>query len=375
MVDPGGIAKQFRLLVVGIRWPPETFIDRLLSGLAASGFQVTFSSGRRPARGWLAERGLHWLPKQAVSSWLADYPCRAVLPRFDALYFPWNSAAMAHPRLFGRGLPVVVSCRGAQVNIAPHNPQRSGMRNGLKWTFREADAVHCVSEAILHEAMGYGLDPTKARVIHPAVDTRVFRPATDGPVGQDRARPGALRLVTTGAIIWRKGYEYLLLALRQALDAGQSVELALVGDGPERNRLLYAIDDLALRDAVRLMGKVRPEEVLRVLQYSDLFVLSSLSEGISNAVLEAMACGLPVVTTDSGGMNEAVTDGVEGLVVPVRDPVAMARALLRLARNPEERAAMGSAARARAERDFDLDAQIRRFRDLFLELSPALRAL
>jgi len=99
-----------------------------------------------------------------------------------------------------------------------------------------------------------------------------------------------------------------------------------------------------------------------------VFLLSSLSEGISNAALEAMACGLPVVTTDCGGMREAVTDGIEGFVVPVRDPEAMAEALLRLWKDPELRRRMGEAARERVLREFRLDQQISAFLALFKDV-------
>jgi glycosyltransferase involved in cell wall biosynthesis len=98
--------------------------------------------------------------------------------------------------------------------------------------------------------------------------------------------------------------------------------------------------------------------VRRVLQGADAFLLSSLSEGISNAVLEAMACGLPVVTTDCGGMREAVTDGVEGFLTPLYDPGAMAGALEKLLLNHRLRTAMGAKARARAVAQFDLKDQI-----------------
>jgi glycosyltransferase involved in cell wall biosynthesis len=101
------------------------------------------------------------------------------------------------------------------------------------------------------------------------------------------------------------------------------------------------------------------------LRAADLFVLSSLSEGIANAALEAMSCGLPVVTSDCGGMREAVTDGVEGYVVPLRDPQAMAAALHKLANDSLLRSRMGATGRNRVIADFNLDDQIYAFHALF----------
>ena len=96
-----------------------------------------------------------------------------------------------------------------------------------------------------------------------------------------------------------------------------------------------------------------------------MFVLSSLSEGISNAALEAMACGLPVVTTDCGGMREAIRDGVEGFVVPMRDPDAIAVALVRVASDEGLRQRIGQAARQRIVEAFSIERQIRAFQALY----------
>jgi colanic acid/amylovoran biosynthesis glycosyltransferase len=165
-------------------------------------------------------------------------------------------------------------------------------------------------------------------------------------------------------LIWRKGYEYALRAIRLLVDREIPVTLDVIGAGAERQRLLYTIDDLELHGSVRLLGQLPPADVVGRLQQADVFLLSSLSEGISNAVLEAMACGVPVVTTDCGGMREAVTHGVEGFVVPTRASQAMAESLEVLWQQPARRAQMGAAARRRIERDFRLDQQVSDFVNL-----------
>jgi colanic acid/amylovoran biosynthesis glycosyltransferase len=171
-----------------------------------------------------------------------------------------------------------------------------------------------------------------------------------------------------GALMWRKGYEYALMAFCRLLDRVTESRLVIVGEGEERDRIEHTAQDLGVADRVVLAGKLDPTGVREVLWRSHLFLHASLSEGIANVALEAMACGLPVVATDAGGMREAIDDGVNGFLVPLRDTEAMADRLVRLANNPELRAEMGRKARDRAVRDFDLKDQGRKFVELYQEV-------
>ena len=171
-------------------------------------------------------------------------------------------------------------------------------------------------------------------------------------------------MVTTGALIWRKGYEPLLMAVRNFLENSFDAELHIIGTGEDQQHLLYTIQDLGLRNHVFLEGYQPPDQVCKWLQKADVFILASLSEGISNAVLEAMSCGLPIITTDCGGMNEAIENEVEGLIVPVWDEEAMAEALTRLAANMDLRKRMGEAGRKRIITEFTLEHQISIFKQL-----------
>src|SRR5262249_17297858 len=154
-------------------------------------------------------------------------------------------------------------------------------------------------QAMMQEARKYGLNPNKARVIYPSVDPDFFRPAE-----RQRAKGETFRVIATGGLDWRKGYEYALLSILQLGRMNVPVRLDIIGGGSERQRLVYTIHDLGLQGQVHLRGRLNPPEVRDLMQESNAFLLSSLTEGISNAVLEAMSCGLPVVTTDCGGMRE-----------------------------------------------------------------------
>jgi colanic acid/amylovoran biosynthesis glycosyltransferase len=279
--------------------------------------------------------------------------------RWDVVYFPWILTAIYYLPPRNRGYPIVVSCRGSQINVAPHDPKRPSVREDLREIFRMVTAVHCVSEGIKNEAMHYGLDPGKAWVIRPAVAPSFFHPA------EHKTEHCNFRVLTAGNLQWQKGYEYALIAIRYLKDQGIPVHFDMIGDGPERQRILYTIYDLGLENEVHLHGGLTAEKVRDQLQNADVFLLSSVSEGISNAVLEAMACGLPVVTTDCGGLHEVVNDGVEGFVVPVREPSIMGAALVKLSFDPGLRAEMGRCARERVVQRFSVDQQINQFITLF----------
>jgi len=390
--------KQLRVLFVGIDKKKITFLDRLIEGLINSKVHVLltngkFGSGRGKKQG---ETRPLWTPpikgpllRQVFSfiylllstlgsnhhTWIKEQVKKGhslkdkfgyfmryapfCQGNFDVIYFPWNSTAITYLGLFELGKPVVVSCRGSQINIRPHLPGQQAYIEGLRETFQKAAAVHCVSEDIQQAAYAFGLDRQKAYVISPAVDPDSFTPAIVKSTNKQ------LKLITTGSLIWRKGYEYMLMAVRQLLDKGVDADLHILGHGPMEESILFMIEDLNLSGRVHLHGKVNPEEVRKQLQTSDIFVLSSLSEGISNAVLEAMSCGLPVVCTDCGGMSEAIRDGTEGFLVPMRDPEAMANALFKLFEDGELRQTMGSAGRKRVVSQFMLEDQVDAFITLF----------
>ncbi len=164
-----------------------------------------------------------------------------------------------------------------------------------------------------------------------------------------------------------KDHPTLLRAFaRVAVERGDA-DLLLAGDGPLRGRLEALADELGLASRVRFLG-VR-DDVPKLLQAADLFCMTSLSEAASLTVLEAMAAGLPVVVTAVGGNPELVRDGRDGLLVPRGDEAAAARAILRLAAEPETRERMGAAGRRRVGSRFRLERTVDAYLELFLRVA------
>ena len=308
---------------------------------------------RAPAPGaalWQAARARYGTTRRAVRAWLIAL----ALVGFDIVHLEYSGLGVAYadalPLL--RPARIVVSCRGTQERIVP--VLDTGRAAQLCALFAAVDRVHCVSADMLRTCASYGLDPARAFVNHPAVDPRRF--ARTAPYAARAAGP--FRLISTGRLHWAKGLEFALLAVRRLVDRGMDVHYEIIGAGPERERLGFAIHDLGLAGRVTLSGRRTSEAVRAALEAADLFVLSSVSEGVSNAALEAMAMELPVVTTDAGGMPEAVRDGVDGRVVPARAPDALAAAIADLLRDPAQRIALGRSARRRIETELSIDRQI-----------------
>jgi glycosyltransferase involved in cell wall biosynthesis len=206
----------------------------------------------------------------------------------------------------------------------------------------------------------------KLAVIHCGVDTGLFRPREASPP----ERPFSILCV--GTLHEVKGQGYLVEACRLLAEAGIDVRCTLVGDGPDRAALARQVASAGLGDRVDLVGRRTRAGVAELLARAHVLVAPSVPtkegkrEGIPVALMEAMACGVPVVASDLSGIPELVDDGATGLLVPPRDPEALASALRRLGDEPALRERMGRAGREKVEREFDVRTNaaelVRRFR-------------
>jgi len=212
-----------------------------------------------------------------------------------------------------------------------------------------------------------GVPARKVRVLMNGVDTERFAP---GPADRSDLLPplpaAAVVVGTVGRLDPVKGHVHLVEAVAR-LDP--SVHLGIVGAGPERPHIEAAVAVAGIGDRVHLLGE--RTDIPELLRAFDLFCLSSLAEGISNTLLEAMATGLPVVATRVGGNRELVADGETGLLVPAADSEALATALGRLAGDSALCHRMGAAARHRAVERFSLDAMVARYAACYEEVASA----
>jgi glycosyltransferase involved in cell wall biosynthesis len=267
-----------------------------------------------------------------------------------------------NPHLYGSaaaqllGVPVVVHTK--------HGRNRPAHRPAVLVNRLASCLTDCVV-AVSHDAADVAREVERV----PRRKLRVIHNGIDVPAGAPQRRPAAgavLRAVHVARLNPIKDQDTLLRAVRRVVDAEPRFELDVIGDGPRREELL------ALRSELRLTGHVRflgyRDDVPELLTGRGLFLLSSLSEGISLTLLEAMAAGLPVVATAVGGNPEVVVPGQTGLLVPPRDPDRLAAAILSLIRDPRQAADLGRAGRERVAAHFDLRRVVAAYQRLYEEL-------
>lgn len=225
-------------------------------------------------------------------------------------------------RFAGRG-KVVVSRR---VDFVPS-------RNFVtRWKYSQPDRIIAVSEFIARVLRRYGVDDSRLTVVHSAQDPARFDVAPAPRASLDVPDTAPL-LVCVAALVGHKDHATLLNAMPAVLRRIPDLHLVLVGEGRLRSAIEDKIRDLNLAENVRLLG--HRDDVPRILRAADAFVLSSKMEGFGGVCLEAMLCGLPVVACAAGGIPESVRHEETGLLVPPRNPDALAEAVLRVFREPD----------------------------------------
>lgn len=232
---------------------------------------------------------------------------------------------------------------------------------------RFVDRVVAVSENVRrHSIARERLDPERVVTVPNGIDLAEFDRARTEPAPWT-APPGVGPILAmTAGLRPVKGHEYLLGAVARLAPRFPDLRFLLVGDGPRRQELEQQARLAGIAEQVVFLGW--QANVAPLLDRIDLFVLSSVSEGQSNAILEAMAAGRPVVATDVGGNPETIADGVTGLLVPPRNPERLAEAIEDALRDRSRAQAMGRAGRLRVERLFSAQAVARRLEELYASL-------
>lgn len=230
----------------------------------------------------------------------------------------------------------------------------------FRWLSRIADRMIGVSDEIRTLLISLGIDAGRTDVIRNGVDLDRFPHRGVNPDGP---------AILVARLSPEKNVETLIRAMKTIASAHHlspaGIRLEIVGDGVCRSDLESLTDSLGLRGIVHFHGQ--RSDVASLLSRASMFVLPSLTEGISLTLLEAMASGLPVIATDVGGNREVVVADQTGLLVPTQNPAALAAAMLQMQQQPDSGQRMGRAGRHRVEQHFSLDSMIRSYQDLYIE--------
>ncbi|MFD0933326.1 glycosyltransferase family 4 protein [Psychroflexus salinarum] len=239
----------------------------------------------------------------------------------DLIHVQWvSNISLFEAHLNKKEFKFILSQRGFQTNVRPFVNQKN-FEYLQKW-LPKFDGFHSVSKAISRVGDEIYSSPDKIdRVVYTGLDLSRFN------FQSEVIKNETLQLISVGRSHWIKGYDYAIKACSILHQKGIDFKYTIVGASGDEE-LLFLIDDLGLQDKVVLTPKLSQTKVFELMIASDVFVLPSLEEGIANVVVEAMALGTPVISTDCGGMEELITHGKEGWIVPKRDAEAMANQLL-----------------------------------------------
>ena len=323
------------------------------------GVRTALGLGGRMARGshileilWIASV-LRELGIEHVHAQHADYVADAALAAARCLDLPYSFAAHAYDLYTNPGDLM--------------RKMRAATFVATCTRFNEEHLAKLWAEA----AGSPSAPPSPVALCYHAVDLDRFSPPPPGA-----AEPSPSRLVSITRLAEKKGFPYLLDALSLLGRKGIPFTLDIYGEGAERGAIERRIGELGLGDRVTLRGRITHDRIPEVLRASGIYVLACIvlanqdRDGIPNTILEAMASGVPVVTTDISGIPEVIRDGESGLLVPERDPGALAAALERMIADPGLRARCRSGGRAAVESMFGLEASGRRLAALMAEGVP-----
>ncbi len=222
------------------------------------------------------------------------------------------------------GIKIILSLRGSHINYSPLTDKHLAKQYNLY--FPKVDKMHSVSKNLIFKAEKFGANKEKIENIYSAMDLKFLKKFEK----TDYATHRPFRFLSVGRFHWVKGYQYSISAIAGLKELDRTIQYTIVVNNNISEEILYQIDELSLRNIVKIIHPNSQHEVYRIMKNSDCFILPSVQEGISNVVLESMAIGLPVVSSDCGGMKEIINNGKNGFYFPARDSDALKETLLKV---------------------------------------------
>ena len=342
--------------------------DERLDGVRVRRFRYAFpATWQRVAYGGGIPTNIarSWLARLQVPMFLLGFWLKAVrsVRGCDLVHCHWTISGLIGflaTRLWRR--PLVLTVRGSDIHLLEKGMVRRLHQKIYGWM----DMVVAVSEDIGRKLEEAGVERRKIRVVYNGVDER-FQPGEGRAAREQLGLPqDRFILLFVGLLVPVKGIDVLLEAMQRVDDP--RLLCVLVGDGELRRDLQWQAEDGGLGEQVIFAGRQPSQEIPVWMQAADLLILPSRSEGRPNVVLEAQACGLPVIATRVGGTPELICDGENGLLVESGDPDGLARGIGELMDDPERRQQLGQAGRYTILQDgLTWDTCANRMQDVYRE--------
>ena len=382
--------KKLRVAIYSGEVPSSIFIERLVNSLADSGIIIYLFGRKRSDYNYKKEKNIYdyttpnkrtflilfiiyqlWLiiftaPLNLVKliifrikstknwstgffTWLANtLPIVNHLP--DIFHIQW---AKALPKWFFLkqlfGVKIVLSLRGAHINYSPLAD--SYLANQYSSLFPNVDMIHAVSKDLATQVEKYGTDKNKVHVIYSGLNLQSFQFYKKS----DWESHNPFQFISVGRFHWKKGYQYALSSMRAILNKNIPIHYTIIAKGIPNEEILYYVNNLRLEDYVTFIQLETQEEVYYQMKESDCLILPSIEEGIANVVLESMAIGLPVISSNCCGMNEVVKNNENGFTFINRDINDLTSVMLDvIAYSPSKRKKIAKAGLEHIERHHNL---------------------
>ena len=274
--------------------------------------------------------------------------------RCDLIHAEWSfSAAAAVLSRWLHRSPILATLQGSDIFQATRHPVGSHL---TRHVLQHCDRITALSRALQQATAAVGVPVERIKIVPNGVDTNRFLPPRDG----EREK----LILYVGSFIERKGLRYLLDAMPEILRGFPDFRLVLIGEGPQEIALRQQAEELGIAERTVFIGFQPQDEIKRWMQKAKALVLPSLEEGMGVVLLEALACGTPLVASQIDGIQDVVTPDV-GVLVPPADPQALAEGLRKILTKPGSWDEMSLAARERAVSHYDWDHVASQFVELY----------
>lgn len=273
--------------------------------------------------------------------------------KLDWLHFGFGTMALERENVAAAiYAKMAVSFRGFDLYIYPVKHP-----NCYSILWKKEVRYHVLSNEMYHELINNGIKKSNIFKITPAIDVVQFN-----SIKELKNKESDIKIISVGRLHWIKGYHYVLDALALLKDKGIEFKYSIIGDGIEKERLMFQVHQLGLKDNVFFYGKVDHDELRKIYNQNDIFIQYSVQEGFCNAALEAQAMGLLCIVSDADGLSENVFDGKTGWVIPKRSPLALSNALIKkISLSDTEKDKIKSQARDRVANHYNLEKQLEEF--------------